>query len=315
VKLAANRVASYLEALKSGLQSLAPNNDFVPLRECLAHLTLLSPDTSGALFGPAEIHRESGMPGYIWMERPLAEQAMIEGTDPASDPSPQQIKRAIELDATLGQRMQFRQQSHSILRRIDLLPRTRLNVVLKRLKGETIVTATYDRMEPMGYWVRIRLDLRGAVGQTLLGPVTIADRTKLIIDPGFEHLFTRYSQTPFWGLKQAIEEVTPVSEIIRLSRSQLGPFWFPGISLPSGVPQALNTGLILHSSLQLLGEEVTHSSHADPLLPAATERVPDGFGWFQQRRFAASPNMEQALRQWCIHQEVPCAMVSLNRRS
>lgn len=314
MKLPSNRVSPYLQALKSGLQSLAPNNDYVPLRECLAHLTVLSPQTSGALYGPAEIHQESGMPAFVWMERPLAEQSVVLETDPSTDPTPQQIKRAIELDETLGRRIQFRHQSHTILRRAALLPRTRLDVVLRRLKGETIVTATYDRMEPMGHWVRIRLDLRGAAGQTLLGPVTIVNRTTLVIDPGFEHLFTRYSQTPFWGLKQAIEEVTPVSDIIRLSRSQIGPFWFPGITIPKGVPESLNQGLILHSSLQLLGEEIRQTSHADPLLPVASETVPEGLGWFQQRRFAASPNMAAPLKKWCATQGVPCALVHLSPR-
>ena len=185
MKLPANRVSPYLQALRSGLQSLAPNTDFVPLRECLAHLTVLDPQTSGTLFDPAEIHQESGMPAFIWMERPLAEQAMIATEDPEGAPTHQQIERAIALDKDLGLRMKSRQQTHQLLRRAQLLPRTRLDVVLRRLKGETIVTATYDRMEPMGHWVRIRLDLRGAAGQTLLGPVTIVDRTQLTIDPGF----------------------------------------------------------------------------------------------------------------------------------
>jgi len=305
------RVSPYLEALKSGLQALAPNQDFVPLRQTLAHLTILDPKVSGPTFLPAEIHQETGMPAFIWLERVLSEQTIALEAPIESDPHDDAIQRAKELESSLGDRMFWRRQARRALRKMTLLPRTRLDVVIKRLKGETVVTATFDRMDPMGFWVRIRIDLSAAVGQTVMGPVTIEDRTRLTIDPGFEHLLTRHSQTPFVALKEAIEEVTPVSTITRLARSQIGPFWFPGIALPQDVPKELNRGLLLHSSLQILARDVHQSEQADPLVPPLTIKVPKGFGWFQQRRFAASSNVQEAVQNWCASKNTPCSMVPI----
>ena len=305
------RIGPYLQALQAGLNALAPNADYVPLREGLAHLTTMDPSISGPLLLPAEIHSETGMPAFIWLERALAEQSLaLEGNE-EHDPTDESIARARQLEPALGDRMFWRRQLHRVLRKAKLLPRTRLDVVIKRLKGETVVTATFDRMDPMGYWVRIRTDLSAAVGQTVMGPVTINDRTHLTIDPGFEHLLTRHSQTPFVALKEALEDVTPVSTITRLARSQVGPFWFPGTTLPAHAPPTLNQGLLLHTSVQILARDVHHSEQADPLLPPIRTHIPKGFGWFQQRRFAASPNIQPTVQQWCADQNVPCAMVTL----
>lgn len=305
------RVGTYLQALKAGLQALAPNTDFVSLAEGLSHLTLLEPAVSGGTFLPAEVNTQSGMPGFVWMERVLAEQTLALESSPEQEATDYDIQRAQQLDPILGERMQWRRQTQRILRKAAVLPRTRLDVVIKRLKGETMITATFDRMEVMGHWVRIRLDLSAPVGQTVMGPITLQDRTQLIVDPGFEHLLTRHSQTPFVALKEALEEVTPVSTITRLARSQIGPFWFPGISLPERVPERLNQGLVLNSSLQILARDVRKSEHADPMLAPLKTAIPEGFGWFQQRRFAASEPMHDAVRAWCAAKQVPCALVTL----
>jgi hypothetical protein len=307
--LPSERAGRYLAALKSGLNALAPNLDFVPLREGIAHLTVLDPSVSGPLFAPAEWHDQSGMPSFVWMERVLAEQTVALERSPEQDDSDTDIARALSLDKNLGERLRWRRQTHRQLRGMALLPRTRLEVVLKRLKGETVVTTTFDRMAPLGGWVRIRLDLSAPAGQTIMGPIRLKDNRRLIVDPGFEHLLTRHSDTPFLALREALEEVTPASTIPRLSRSRLGPFWFPGVTLPKGVPDALGQGLLLHSQLQVLAKDVATSDHADPLTVPNSGPLPPGFGLFQQRRFAASSSVKAAIESWCEVRGVRCGVV------
>ena len=307
----AARTEPYLRALIAGLSALAPNEDYVPLQESLAHLSILRPEVSGEMFAPAEFHPETGMPAFIWMERPLAEQVVATENSPHTDATDEELATAQRLDPVLGTRLHTRRATHRALRRAGLLPRTRLGVALKRLRGETTVTVTFDRMEPLGLWARIRVDLTAPAGQTIMGPITVQSRSHMTIDPGFEHLLTRHSTTPFIALRAALEEVTPASTITRLARAHIGPFWFPGVTLPDQVPPSLGTGLLLHTSVQILGRDVHHSEHHDPLNSPFEQSIPAGFGVYQQRQFATTDNLRPALEQWCRAKECRCPVVSL----
>jgi len=300
-----SRASPYLRALIAGLQALAPNTDYIPLKQALAHLTVMDPTHTGACLLPAEIHPETGMPAFVWMERSLAEQVLAQEGAAATDPTDEDLDRAERLESELGARMRDRRSAHRLLRRMSLLPRTQLDVSLRRIRGETKVTATFDRMEPLGYWTRIRVDIAADAGQHGLGPISVTPEGRVIVEPGFEHLLIRHSATPLMGLRDALDAVSPLSTITRLARSRIGPFWFPGIALPDEVPSGLGKGLLLHLSLQVLANDVHHTAHADPWLAPHTGALPSGFGLFQERRFAASSNLVEPVRSWCT--EKRCA--------
>ena len=99
------RVGSYLRALRSGLEALAPNDDFVPLAEALNHLDALAPSVSGEVLSPAEVHDDSGLPALPWLSRVTAEQRVALQGQAETDTSDAEIRRAARLDPALGARL------------------------------------------------------------------------------------------------------------------------------------------------------------------------------------------------------------------
>ncbi len=307
----ASRVGPYLRALAAGLHALAPNEDYVPLRPALAHVFALDPERSGDILYPPEIDPRSGMPGFAWMERANAEQVVARERQDDEDPTDQSIAVAERLDPALAKRVRHRRELHRHLRREDLLPTTRLIAVVRQLRGTTRVLLTYDRMAPLGYWIRMRMDLETAEGRRELGAMTLTANAKVEYQPGLVHLLTRHSFTPLMLLREQLSAAVDCT-VLRLSRSQIGPFWFPGSELPDGVPSALGSGLLLHMSVEVTAKDIAHSEHRDPwLAPPRLEVMPEDYGVFRERRFAASLPVLPHAEKWCRDQGVRTKVVPI----
>ena len=95
------------------------------------------------------------------------------------------------------------------------------------------------------------------------------------VDDALQHLVTRHFATPLMALRTQLGVATQ-SEVLRLSRSQVGPFWFPGVRLPSDIPVELGRGLLLHTVTEVVANDVHEPRHLDPWLePPADEVAPD----------------------------------------
>jgi hypothetical protein len=137
---------------------------------------------------------------------------------------------------------------------------------------------------------------------------------RVSVDPGFQHLLARHSVTPISALRHHLGEALTV-QVPRISRAFLGPFWFPGMSLPDGAPEAAAGALVLHGSLEVLGVDVLRSVHRDPWVPRRVgETVPEGCGLFRERRLAASPHAIEGLSSWSRDQGAPIEVVPLTPR-
>lgn len=297
-----SRVGPYLRALQAGLYALAPNEDFVPLRESIAHLKALDPQLSGSLLAPAALDMRSGLPSFPWMERALAEKSLTEGTGGYSNISDEEIAQAARLDADLGRRMGHRRLLHRHLFENELLPLSRLNVVLKRLGSNTDFAIAFDRMTPAGSWMRIRAELSGKAGWERSGPLSRAKNGRAVADPGLQHLLSRHLITPLLLLRTQLAEATG-GVVRRLSRSFVGPFWFPGLPLPEDVPEPLRQGLLLHLSTEAIAADIRRSVHRDPWRRVTPgEAAPEGYGLYRERRFAASPALIRPVKDWASAQ-------------
>lgn len=305
------RVGPYLRAIQAGLNAMAPNDDWVPLREALAHLTALDPAVSGTLLAPAEIDTRSGLPAFPWMERALAEQLLARQSTGQQTITDADIARARRLDEQLADRMSWRRNVHDLLQRHTLLPTSRIHAAVKRLGRTTDFDVTFDRMTPQGKWMRIRIELSGRSGWERSGPIGRTSDGKAVLRPGMLHLLSRHMLTALMALRTQLMESTG-AEVVRLSRSLVGPFWFPGQRIPSHVPEALSKGLLLHLSNEVIGKDVRHSVHRDPLHATnPLERIPEGYGLYRERRFAATPNLHPPLQAWIAEQGMDVDVASL----
>ena len=103
------------------------------------------------------------------------------------------------------------------------------------------------------------------------------------------------------------------ARVVRLSRGALGPFWFPGFPPPDGVPSDLGRGLILHQTVEVVGQDVRTSAHRDPLVPAdPDERPPAGAGIYRERRLAVSAGLLGPVRAWADSRGTDVPVVPLN---
>lgn len=285
------RVGAYLRALESSLEALAPNDDHVPLAEAVAHLRALGPGLGGALLAPAEVSDRTGMPTYAWLDRARAEQVLAQrGGD---GPSEAELARVEALDGGLASRMRARRDLHAHLRRHGLLPTLRLVGAARRL-APLAVALRYDRMAPDGRWLRLRVELDGVRGD---GPLAL-DGGRLRVDEALQHFLTRHFADRLDALWPQLEAACG-GTVTRLARSWVGPFWFPGVQLPAGVPAALGRGLVLQLSTEVAATDIDGHRSLDPLegVPAG-EAWPDGVGTFRERRFAATGAVETPCRDW-----------------
>lgn len=158
--------------------------------------------------------------------------------------------------------------------------------------------------------MRLRVELSGPARWSD-GLLTQRADGSVAVDPGFQHLLARHSLTPITALRLHLAEALTV-EVPRVSRAMLGPFWFPGLTLPASTPDAALGSLVLHAALEVLGRDVQRSVHRDPWVPPrAGEIVPDGCGLFRERRLAASPPAVAGLREWARIRGSPIEVVPL----
>ncbi len=298
MELPYERVGPYVRALQAALNALAPNDDYVPLAAALSHLEALDPVTSGRLLIPAEYSVRSGMPSFTWMERVIAEAKLArQGTD-ASDPTDLKLESVAELDIPLATRMRDRRQLHRHLRRVRLLPTTQLSAAVRRLGKSTDFSVRYDRMSPDGRWLRIRFEVRVPSQRRSAGPLVADAQGRLRVGDSLQHFVTRHFADSLMALHKQLAEATD-AEVFRLSRSMVGPFWFPGVQMPVDVPASLGQGLILHASSEVVAEDVHMDRHLDPWREApADECAPDGYHIYRERRFAANPAVLGDAQKW-----------------
>ena len=292
------RAGPYLRALSWGLHALAPHEDYVPMNAARAHLAALDPKLSGDLLAPAAVDEASGLPAFAWMERVQAEATLAKRGSTQTDVQDDALARARRLDPALALRMEQRRALHRHLRALPVLPMSRLTVVVRQLRPRTVFSLRYDRVAPMGGWMCVRADLTGSRGWTGDDLFTVQSDDSVTAVPGLQHLFSRHVLTPLVALFDQVQAAT-AAEINRISRTFVGPFWFPGGPVPIDAPDAAKGALVLHLSQALLSREITASHHRDPWSPPVLhERLPEGFGMFRERRFAASPPRVGALQQW-----------------
>ncbi len=94
----------------------------------------------------------------------------------------------------------------------------------------------------------------------------------------------------------------------------MGPFWFPGVPLPTDVPPEFGAGLVLHATSEILGHQVHTSRHEDPLAAPPNEALPDGYGLFRDRRFATSGPLVKGIERWSRERGCRVVVHDLSRR-
>lgn len=309
MEFSSERAGPYLRALTAALDAVAPHGDHVPLSEASALLRALSPSLSGDVLAPCRADPTSGMPDFSWISRALAEQHLASQGEDDTDLDDDAIERALRLDHELGQRMQARRRLHRFLRREPILPSSRLIAAVHRRKPTVDITLTWDRLTPNACWQRLRCTASWP-SKAFLGPIELTREGDVAVPEGVVHLFSRHASVPLLGLREQLAAGLG-AHIVRVSRSTLGPFWFPGIPVHAFAPDILGTGLLLHVSTEILAEDVHTSRHLDPLLRDESDRVPDGVGLFRQRRFAASPTLVAPLADWARVVEMDLQVVAI----
>jgi hypothetical protein len=299
VELSPERATPYLRALQAGAQALAPHDDYVPLAATLTHLRALDPALSGDVLLPALIDDRSGMPAFGWMQRAAAEQAVARATPPEGDTPDDVLERAQRMDPALAARLSARRALRRFLRGHDLLPATHLEARLRRRSGSAWSFALrYDRMLAGAGWMRVSVELEGPARWSR-GLFDVARDGTVRVDAGIRHLLARQCVLPLTLLHSALTDTLQVSAP-RLSRTFVGPFWFPGGPRPDGAPDLVERGLVLHLSSEVMGAEVHEAGHRDPWRsPPVGERPARGQQIFRDRRFAATPSVRAELEAWC----------------
>ena len=284
----------------TALDRLGPNEDFVPLTESLALLHALSPAVSGPLLAPAELSF-TGMPAFAWISRLYSEQVLALKTSPSGDTPQADIDRAMALDPELGARVQGRRDLHRFLREQSLLPSRRIFGALKRRKPALELRLYFDHVDPTGRWVRVVADLREpaksglSLSSNRVGPASLNRDGRVVLEPGVLDLFMRHASVPLDALHAQLTEA--FGEVTRLSRSAVGPFWFPSVALPAGIPAELGQGLALHLSTDCISLDIAASSSQDPLHPVV-ETGPGDLHRYRGRRVACTKALVSEYSRW-----------------
>lgn len=302
------RVGPYVRALAAAVDSLAPDDAWVPLRAALDHLHALDPAVSGPMLLPGEVSPLSGMPAYGWLQRASAEAELARSA--GDEPDDARLTGIRAVDPGLADRLLGRRELHRHLRGALLLATTAIDGAARRLDPTTDLHLRYDRLAPDGRWERIRFDLR-TDRRAVPDGVTLDGNGRVAVHEALQHLLTRHYATPLLALRQQLQDATG-AEVRSLSRALVGPFWFAGGALPAGVPSVLGTGLALHATREVVGVEVRASGHRDPWYPAPLgEPVPEGHGLFRERRVAVSAPLVVAARAWFEAAGLPPAVVPI----
>jgi hypothetical protein len=191
---------------------------------------------------------------------------------------------------------QHRTSVHQHLRTGPLLPTARL-VAHQRYAGSvSTFRVQFDHLLPGAGWMRIVADLSGALGAED-GLFRVEADDQVTVDEGLKHLFLRHGTTPLLVLMASLRSLMVV-DLHRLSRSFIGPFWFPGC-IPEAAPDVLQDALALHLFQEIVGQDVRHSAHRDPWVPPTVGvQAPQGYGLFRERRLAVPRGRVQAVQHW-----------------
>ena len=165
-------------------------------------------------------------------------------------------------------------------------------------------------MMPGGSWLRLRAELSGPARWSE-GLLQDLPDGSVAVDPGFQHLLARHAMTHIVALRAHLSGSLTV-QVPRISRGVVGPFWFPGMTLPESAPAPARNALVLHLSTEVLGADVHRSLHRDPwVAPRPGEVLPDGVGLFRERRFAVSPGSVDAMKDWARGRGAAAEVVEL----
>lgn len=287
----------YLRALAAGLHALAPAEAFPPLAEALLHLALLDPQLSGPLLRPYELHAETGMPAWTWLERGRAE-ALLARTRPVGPVDELALERAARVDPELVARTRGRAAAHLLLQGGEPLPMRRLSVRLRRQGPTMDLLLVLDRISPEGLWIRASVDLSlrperfQELGFRLQGGAAVQPPEGLL------HLLLRHADGALCTQARAVEAGLGGS-VTQLGLGTVGPFWTPLTPLPAGAPEAASGALVLHLRLERLAADIAAPRHLDPWLPPPPgEEPPRGLRVHRERRLAASPQAIPGLIAW-----------------
>lgn len=327
--LADNRVDAYLRALAAGLRALAPAEDHVPSAVLHATLSALSSERSGTLLGPAGLHPHSGLPELPWLARALAEQRVARSDSEPSDAG--RIARAKLLEPALGERLEQREHLREFLRQNALLKDVNIVTIIRSYKPKLSIGVMFDYVSIDGLFMRLRME--GTRAKDSPG-LRLNDAGALEPEEGLLRLLSRHALDPLPALLEVLERALGV-RVARLSRGALGPFWFPGVALPAGVPVALGRGLLLHMASEVLLSEAFPSegrplgalvstrsaplgSSSPPMIPtirhdplAVELEAPRGWRLFQERRFSASSTVSPDLYAWLLERGSRCEVLPL----
>jgi hypothetical protein len=289
----AERAGPYVRALRAALAALAPGEDHVPLSGALDHLAALDPALGGELLGPPEVSAATGMPLYPWLARARSEAELAQKS---VDPDDAELARVHRLDPELAERMGHRRALHRHLRAAELLSATRLGAAVRWAgPSESHVVLAYDRLGVDGRWMRVRVELRVPWGRSAID----VQGGRVQVQDGVRHLLTRHAGTALTPLRLQLEHATD-AKVLRISRSHLGPFWFPGVDLPADLPADLSAGLLLHASTEVADLTLRESRHLDPLEGPPELDPPEGWHEYRERRFAGAGRAIEAARRWAL---------------
>ncbi len=291
MELEARLVGPYLGALRAGLAAHAPSDDFIPLAEARHHLTALAPEVGGPLLHPAEIDDGCGLPHHNWLTRARAEATLAqEQTEDPPAPHP-------DLGEEFVIRHRHRMDLYQHLRSGPLLPTSRLTAAQRYAGAVSTYRIRFDQLLPGAGWMRIVADISGPRGWDI-GLLDVGVDDEVTVDSGLRHVFLRHGTTPLLVLFDSVQNLVMV-EIKRLSRTFVGPFWFPGLPLPEHAPDVLRDTLALHLFQEVVAQDVHESFHRDPWVPPTIGvSPPSGFGLFRERRLAVPTARLDAVHQW-----------------
>ena len=292
MELESRVVGPYLTALRAALVAHAPGDDWVSLRAADHHLAALMPSLGGDVLSPAEVHPSDGLPSNNWLSRARAEAILAqEDHGPVSEPHP-------VLGEDIVRRHAHRTALRAHLRNGALLPSSALTAHQRYAGAVSTYRVTFDHLTPGMGWMRIVVDLSGDFKASEGLFAHDADHEAARVDEGLKHLFSRHGATPLLVLLETLSNLLLV-DVQRLSRTFVGPFWFPGLPRPEGAPEALDGALCLHLVQELVGVDVHKSAHRDPWVPPVVGvSAPEGMGLFRERRLAVPQGRVADVSAW-----------------
>ncbi len=284
----------YLRALRAALDAAAPDRDWPDLAAAALHLRLLDPALSGPLFAPAELDPISGLPAHAWLERAAAARRTGPATPEAAAHLDALVTRAAGLDPAREARLAARQAVARLAPGAPVLAALHSAAVLVRDRRPLTVGVAVDRRLPTVGWVRMRAELVAGPGDRLAG--IRRDGEGVRVEPGLAALLQRHATSPLAPAAATLAAATG-GRVLRLCRGTIGPFWFPGLARPPGIPVPVAATLVLHLQRACLGTALSGHVHGDSLRPADPP-PPPGLGLHTERHLVAHRSGAAAVAAW-----------------